>query len=469
MNQHVRAQALPFIESWLEYQSRQIDIPGFVVAIQYDDETLLLRAYGMANREHTEPMTTNHRFGAASLSKMFTATAMVQLAERGALSLDDRAVKYLPWLSEHTDSRLQEITIRHLLRHGAGLLRDGQNTDFWQLERPFPDQRQLREEILHAKLVARPGGKLKYSNLGYALLGQIIEAVSGQPYNHFVTDSIIAPLGMTHTTPEYAPHIAPYLATGYTRPFDRHRFPVPKTIYSRAFSPLFGWHTTAQDLCRFMTAQFPGNNGFLSAEAKSLLHTSRRHHWLPPEERGTEYGLGFMSQQLDRRLVTGHGGVYVGHRSWAYADLQNKLAVIILTNARDAPVPQMVRGIFSVFDYFEQWGTEPASPLRARLNTRLMSFWATMQIVATHKRIAIVLPELWLPFADAEELEWVNPTTLKIVRTSDLASEGELVKLKFDGNKIVSAQYAGTTMSPEATYLADLRATKGKWANGTVS
>lgn len=457
MNQCVKDQALAFITQWLEFQSRQMDVPGFVVTIQYRDEVLLSEAYGLADVERNEPLTVNHRFGVASISKMFTATAVMQLIEQGVLSLDDRAVRLVPWLAEHSDPRVQEIAIRHLLRHGGGLLRDGHNADFWQLKQPFPDKYDLRQEVFNARLVARPGGKLKYSNLGYALLGQIIERVSGRSYSQHVTEEIIKPLGLTQTTPAYMPGIDHYMATGYTRTFDRQRFPVPKAIHTQTFSPLFGWHTTARDLTKFMNAQFPGNDILLCTKAKAALHTGRRHHWVPPEDRGTDYGLGFNNYQLDTRRVTGHGGVYVGYRACAYADIAKKLSVVILANARDAPLIEMMQTIFSIFDYFERWGTKPVPPERTHLNTRLMCFWATTQIVATHTRIVAVLPEQWLPFADPEELEWINPTTLRITRSSDLASEGETVSFTLKNGNIVSTSYAGNTMLPENIYWEELK------------
>ncbi|HJQ07951.1 MAG TPA: serine hydrolase domain-containing protein [Candidatus Saccharimonadales bacterium] len=463
MNKHACSQAITFIDSWLEYQSRQMDVPGFVVAIQHGKETPLLRAYGLANVERCEPMTVQHQFGVASLSKMFTATAIMLLAERGMVGLDDQATIYLPWLAEHTDSRVRAITVRHLLRHGAGMLRDGCDSDFWQLRRPFPDKQELRREIMNAALVSKPGGKLKYSNLGYALLGQIVEVGSGQTYNQFVAKEIIEPLGLAHTTPEYTPRFNSQLATGYTRPFDRQRFPVPKAIHTQAFTPLFGWHTTAQDLCRFITSQFPSQDTIISVEAKKALHIGHRHHWVLPEDRGTDYGLGFITYQLGHRRVTGHGGVYVGHRSCVYADLNNELAVVILANTRDAPVPEMMQGIFSVFDYFERWGAQPTPPERARFNARLMSFWATFQIVATHDRIISILPEQWLPFADPEELELIDSHRLKIIKTSDMASEGEIIRYVFQNEKVVSAKYAGTTMLPEPVYTEELRASAKRW------
>src|ERR1700691_1426475 len=97
--------ALRFLESWLDYRSRQVDIPGFCIAIYYKDSIVFSRAYGFANVSHGERLTTAHLFGMASQSKMFTSTAILQLVEAGKLRLDDFAYDYVSWLAEHRDKR----------------------------------------------------------------------------------------------------------------------------------------------------------------------------------------------------------------------------------------------------------------------------------------------------------------------------------------------------------------------------
>lgn len=461
MNRTARDQAVAFLESWLEYRARQLEIPGFVVHVQERDEVVLDRAYGRADVEQNEPMTTGHIFGIASQSKMFTATAVMQLAELGALALDDRAVRYAPWLARHRDERFRGITLRHLLRHGAGMIRDGRNIDFWQLERPFPDETELQRMVLEAELAGETGGKLKYSNLGYALLGQVIQAVSGQSYAEVVAEQIIEPLRLMDTVPEYSPLIVERQATGYTRLLDRQRLVVPKSVPTRAFASVAGWHTTAADLGRFMAAQLPGNTKLLSDTAKTELHRSRRHHWVAPEERGTEYGLGFMVCQLGPRRVIGHSGGFIGHRTAAFLDPATGLSVVVFANAKDAPVMEMMQSVFSIFDYFEQWGTQMASPDRLRFNVRLMDLWSTVQIVATDERIVAVFPEQWLPFLYAEELVRVNHNTLKIAKADDIASAGEMVEFQFRNNgSVETVNYAGSTMRPEQEYLNLIR---GSW------
>lgn len=159
-------------------------------------------AYGYADLEARRPLRIGDVFRIASHSKTFTATSVLQLAERGALRLDDPVVEHLDWLASHSDARFKEVTLRQLLSHGAGIVRDGLDADYWQLGRQFPNTKQLIKEILEAQLVTDPNAAMKYSNFGYGLLGMVIEERSGTSYADYVSEHICAPLGLTSTAAE---------------------------------------------------------------------------------------------------------------------------------------------------------------------------------------------------------------------------------------------------------------------------
>lgn len=129
---------LTFINSWLTLRQKWETYPGFVVAIAKDGKLLFNNAYGLANLEDNIPMTPDHVFRIASHSKTFTATAIMQLHESGKLQLDDLAVSYLPWLQRHKDERWKTVTLRQLMSHSAGVVRDGLDANYWRLQRDFP-------------------------------------------------------------------------------------------------------------------------------------------------------------------------------------------------------------------------------------------------------------------------------------------------------------------------------------------
>ena len=140
MNQDLLRDAVVYTHQWVAYQQDRRDLPGVVVAIRCDDRLLLSQGYGHADIEQQIPLTPQHIFRIASHSKTFTATAIMQLLERGALRLDDRLADYIRWLREQAG--LAQVTIRQALNHSAGIVRDSDDADFWQLEHDFPDQKE---------------------------------------------------------------------------------------------------------------------------------------------------------------------------------------------------------------------------------------------------------------------------------------------------------------------------------------
>jgi CubicO group peptidase (beta-lactamase class C family) len=162
MNKKALEHSIKYIDSWLDIRYKTEDIPALAVAISHKGKILLNKAYGYADIDKKVKLTPQHIFRVASHSKTFTATVLMQLQEQGKLKIDDYAADYLPWLKTHKDKKWQKVTIRQLMSHGAGVIRDGQNSSFWQLERPFPDAKQLKEEILKADLVTENNTRLKY-------------------------------------------------------------------------------------------------------------------------------------------------------------------------------------------------------------------------------------------------------------------------------------------------------------------
>jgi D-alanyl-D-alanine carboxypeptidase len=132
--------ALDYIPQWLEYQMRESEQPGCVIAIVHQGNVVLERAFGHASRA---PLTPRHRFRAASHSKSFTAAGLMKLREMGKLGLDDRVGHHVKGLHP----AIAEATIAQLLSHGAGIFRDGNDSGQWQDRRPFLDAAELRNDL----------------------------------------------------------------------------------------------------------------------------------------------------------------------------------------------------------------------------------------------------------------------------------------------------------------------------------
>lgn len=462
MNSEVLSAALSYIDSWLKFRHAQSDTPGLVVTIVHKDKIIFNKAYGYANLEKNEKLHTGHIFRVASHSKTFTAAAIMQLFEKGKLHIEDNIVDYLPWLKTHKDSRISKITIRQLLSHSAGLIRDGLNKDYWQLEYPFPDDKQFKEAIMQTDLIFDTNVQMKYSNFGYGLLGMIVETASGVPYNQYVKENIIQSIKLKNTGPEYVEEIKDKLVTGYTRlDATKRRLPIANCT-TNAMSAATGFYSTGEDLCCYFMSLIVGSKKLLDDESKKEM---QRTQWgVSNTAQYKEYGLGLLFENAGESRLFGHLGMFPGQSTGSLCDPKSKLAVAALTNCIDGNADEIVKGIFSVFDYFQQNGSVSKSTRKLkRFQGRFMNLGETIDILVAGSRIAVVSPNTWQPFNDleVEYLECLDDNTLKVVKTNGYASAGELVRFKFSkSGTIKSLLYCGATMWTEAEYLKILAGKK---------
>ena len=453
MNETSLSQALAFLRSWLRYRFDQDDIPGLSVAIYARSEVVFAEAYGMACLETAEVLTPAHCFGMGSQAKMLTATVILQLVQHGKVNLDDYIVKYLPWMAKHTDARHRAITVRQLLSHSAGLIRDGQEADYWQLQQPFPDKRSLQQAILDAAIVHEPNTQLKYSNLGFALLGQIIEVVSGESYSSYVQRRIMRPLGLATATPDVTRKNSATLVHGYGRTFEGYRQPLEAGAPRRAFAPAVGLVATPSEMCQFVAAYFSEVPTLLNDELKR--EAQRRQCAVEDGyDEGMEYGLGFQVWPIEQCRFMGHSGHITGQATATIFDPDLQLAVSVACNAKDVPVAQIVQGIVEALLYFERHGSQPPAKAIAGFNTRVHNSLASVEIVATADKMVAIDPDDWSPFAWAEELELVDTQTLRIVTPGSVFGYGELVRYTFADDVVAAINYAGFTLVPAQSTLA---------------
>ena len=171
---HKENLALQVIDIWLDYQARYSNLPGFQVCIRKKGHIIFSKAYGYANLKTKLALNTNDLFHIASHSKTFTSCAILQLVEQGKLNLQQAAIDFLPELKKHKDKRFKHLTIRDLLSNRSGIFRDGLDSDFWDLQKPFLSKDQLIQEVLSSDLIYTPNIYSKYSNIGFSLLGLII-------------------------------------------------------------------------------------------------------------------------------------------------------------------------------------------------------------------------------------------------------------------------------------------------------
>lgn len=458
MFKDIVSQAAPFIDRWLQFRYDRLEMPGFVVAIQIDGKVEYLKAYGYADSEKREPMTTDHVFRIASHSKTFAATAIMQMAEEKLLHIDEPVAKYVPWLRDHRDHRMEKVTIRQLMSHSAGMIRDGKDANFWQLTNTFHDLADFKKALLDCDLVFDTNKQMKYSNFGYALLGCVVEEVYGMPFGSYVQAKILQPLGLSNTTSEVNEEMLSRLVVGYTRRGrEKHRHAIEKNLDTRQMAAATGFCSTAGDLCKYFDAHFVGSKKLLSDESKKEM---QRTQWRVKNSHiGEEYGLGFQIEYVLDRKVYGHGGAFPGQRTKTICDPNEKLIVVVLTNCIDGEASFMARGLYGVLDHFH------GSALRADRETIehlrkfegiYTSLWGDLAIVESGRNLVGVDPNTWFPFGREQEiqvLELAGENRLKISNANGYYSEGEYAEFDFDFNgNVISIDYAGYNMLPEAEY-----------------
>ena len=198
--------------AWMEGQLAYRGLPGVAVGVIADQELVWSHGFGFADLKAKIPMTASTKFRMASHSKLFTATAMMQLREQGKVRLDDPVSKYLPWFQvKPAGDDDGVITIEQLLTHSSGLPREA--GDHWST-RSFPTPEQIKALIAAREAPFAPQVRWKYSNLAVSIAGMVVEAVSGERYAEYLARHIYAPLGMSSSSVDQD---VAGLAVGYGR------------------------------------------------------------------------------------------------------------------------------------------------------------------------------------------------------------------------------------------------------------
>ena len=300
--------ALELLEVWIDAQLAYDHIPGISAAIVHDQDLLWSRGFGYADLEAEAAISPQTIFSICSVSKLFTSIAVMQLRDAGKLNLDDPIDKHLPWFDiQQTYTDVAPATVRSLLTHTSGLPRESPFPYWTDPTFPFPTREAMMESVSGQRTLYPTDRYFQYSNLGMALLGEIVGAASGMPHDSYVRQRILEPLGMTDTTTDLPLRLAGgQLATGYS-PLDRSGRRHELALFqARAIAPAAGYASTVEDLARFAAWQFSllgstqdsttGSSPGASILRPSTLREMHRVHRVDPElfaSEGSHWGLGF--------------------------------------------------------------------------------------------------------------------------------------------------------------------------------
>ena len=320
------AQEIQLLEYWVERTRRIRGQPGLSMGVVYAGQLVWRKGFGYSNLQAETPATPETRYRIGSVTKSFTSTAIMQLYENGKLRLDDPVKKYLPWFDISYHNTLP-ITIYQVLTHIAGLPLDA-TVPHWT-----ENQFQTWEEIVATSTGRRalfpPNTKWKYSNYGYALLGGIIEGVSGQSFAEYIENHILVPLDMKAT------QVNPInddtqRAVGYLgQPVDNDWRIAPFTE-AKGYTSAFGMASTVEDLARFAIVHLSETDTPILRS--STLREIHRVHWLEPHWLSGS-GLGFVVSRSEEQTFNSVLGEVKGYTGLLVLCHAEQYGIIVLTNA----------------------------------------------------------------------------------------------------------------------------------------
>lgn len=331
-------EAVQLLDLWIESQWAFDQLPGVSVGVVHDQEMIWSRGFGFADVEEKTPATPDTVYSICSISKLFTSIGVLQLRDGGKLNLNDSVTQHIPWFkikNAHPDS--SPITVEALLTHSAGIPRESDHPYWTAPGFPFPTRQEIIDTVSNQSTLYPASTYYQYSNLGLTLAGELITQLSGQDYETYMQEEILAPLGLANTRPSMPSGDCCGLASGYgyrNRTGQREKLP---PFQARGIAPAAGFSSTVNDLGRFASWQFRVLAGKHELLKPTTLKEMQRVHWIDPDwGSGSHRGLGFGVWRSDQRTFVGHGGGCPGYLTHLSLDPKRKIAAIFMTNGLGA-------------------------------------------------------------------------------------------------------------------------------------
>lgn len=297
------------LSSFIEHEMETKEIPSLSIALVDGDGIIWASGFGITGTG-ADPV---YRVG--SVSKLFTDIAVMQLVERGELDLDAPLADYLP-----EPSFASEITLRQLMSHRAGLIREPPVGNYFD-----PTEPSLADTIASLDgipLVYEPGSRTKYSNAGIAVVGYVLETTQDMPFTDYVQENVLARFGMSRSS--FVPPAD--VATGTMWTYDGRVFDAP--TFQLGIAPAGSLYATVEDLARFMRALFRGGDGVVAPETLASMFEPQFRDRDP----SASYGLGFSVSELDGARMMRHGGAIYGFSTELAFLPDEKLGVVAVAS-----------------------------------------------------------------------------------------------------------------------------------------
>ena len=317
-------------DDFIKAEMKSQNIPGLSLVVIKDGEIIKAEGYGLANRALQIPATPETVYKIASVSKQFIAAGIMLLVQEGKLAIDDPVGKYL----EGTPATWKAITIRHLLTHTSGMVREAPGFDPFKIQ----SDADVLKTAYPLPLRFAPGEKWEYGNTGYFVLAEIIRRVFGRPWSEYLSEKVFKPSGMNMTYPTNTKVSVPNRALGYA---DNDK--LLNAADWPALRPSGAFLSTVLDLAKWDAALYTD---------KILSDSTRRQMWTPVKlNDGTTYPYGFgweLGEVRDRKLVH-HGGGMPGFRAEFARFVDDRLTIIFLINLDDVDRDSILYGVAAFY------------------------------------------------------------------------------------------------------------------------
>jgi CubicO group peptidase (beta-lactamase class C family) len=427
------AQALRLFGEWLDAKLAYERIPGASVGLVVDQELVWSRGFGYADVSRRVPATPDTIYGICSISKLFTAIAVMQQRDAGKLQLDDPVHNYLPYFAlRPTSPDDPPVRIRDLLTHSGGVPRESAH-NYWDApDFIFPTKEELIAGLATQKMLYPPERYYQYSNLGMTLAGEIVERVSGVPYERYVQESILGPLKLSRTTtslPES--ERGRELATGYG-PLSREGTRELMPFYNaRAITPAAGLASNVRDLGAFAEWQFRLlRNGGEEVLRAATLREMQRVQWVDPDWRMTR-GLGFRVRREGSETLVGHFGSCPGYRTEVTLNPRRQLAAVVMINAMSVDTEEIATQLLKVVGAALSAAARPTGPAERpqpdleRFAGLYRSVWGEAAVVPWEGGLAVLEVPTSDILSDLVRLKQIEGATFRRVRKDgdDLGEE----------------------------------------------
>ncbi len=312
------------LTAFIEHEIRDKGIPALSIALVDSNRVVWSRGFGVENAASGKPATAHTVYRVGSVSKMFTDIGVMQLVERGQLSLDAPVEQYLPSFTPRNTFGTP-VTLRQLMSHHSGLVREPPIGHYF--DDTSPSLAATVASLNQTSLVYAPATTQKYSNAAIATVGYVLEQKSRMPFAAFLQRAVLQPTGMTSTSFDPPPALLARVPQAVMWSYHGREFPAP--TFPLGMAPAGSMYSTMPDLGRFISMLFDGGMG---VNARVLRASSLAEMWRPqfaPDGATRGSGLGFGVGTLDGRRMVAHGGAIYGFATQLAALPDDRLGVAV--------------------------------------------------------------------------------------------------------------------------------------------